>query len=83
MIAFCVINWTLLKTVNPDKPPPKSFESVIVEEMLKDLDPVTLAEDKMMTLDIGNFEYTYHTNTAETIELMELSSVQVRAIKSV
>ncbi len=55
VIAFCVINWTLLKVVNPDKPPPKSFESVIIEEMLKDLDPVTLAEDKMMTLDVGNF----------------------------
>ena len=55
VIAFCVINWTLLKTVNPDKPAPKSIESVIVEEMLKDLDPVTLPEDKMMTLDVGNF----------------------------
>ena len=55
VIAFCVINWTLLKTVNPDKPAPKSIESVIVEEMLKDLDPVTLQEDKMDTLDVGNF----------------------------
>ena len=55
VIAFCVINWTLLKTVNPDKPAPKSIESVIVEEMLKDLDPVTLLEDKMDTLDVGNF----------------------------
>ena len=55
VIAFCVINWTLLKTVNPDKPAPKSIESVIVEKMLKDLDPVTLAEDKMKTLDVGNF----------------------------
>ncbi len=55
VIAFCVINWTLLKAVNPDKPPPKSFESVIVEEMLKDLDPVTLPEDEMMTIDVNNF----------------------------
>ncbi len=55
VIAFCVINWTLLKVVNPDKPPPKSFESVIVEEMLKDLDPVTLPEDEMMTIDVNNF----------------------------
>jgi hypothetical protein len=55
VIAFCVINWTLLKAVNPDKPPPKSFESVLVEAMLDDLDPVTLPEDKMMTLDVGNF----------------------------
>jgi hypothetical protein len=55
VIAFCVINWTLLKTVNPDKPAPKSIESVIVEEMLKDLDPVILPEDEMMTIDVNNF----------------------------
>jgi len=55
VIVFCVINWTLLKAVNPDKPAPKSIESVIVEEMLKDLEPVALLEDKMMTLDVGNF----------------------------
>jgi hypothetical protein len=55
VIAFCVINWTLLKTVNPDKPASKSIESVIVEEMLKDLDPVILPEDEMMTIDVNNF----------------------------
>ena len=55
VIAFCVINWTLLKTVNPDKPAPKSIESVIVEEMLKELPPVTLPENKMMTIDLSNF----------------------------
>lgn len=55
VIAFCVINWTLLKTVNPDQPAPKSFESVVVEEMLKELPPVTLPEDKMMTIDVSNF----------------------------
>ena len=55
VIAFCVINWTLLKTVNPDQPAPKSFESVVVEAMLDDLPPVTLPEDKMMTIDVSNF----------------------------
>lgn len=55
VIAFCVINWTLLKAVNPDQPAPKSFESVVVEEMLKELPPVTLPEDKMMTIDVSNF----------------------------
>ena len=55
VIAFCVINWTLLKAVNPNKPAQKSFETVIVEEMLKDLPPVTLPEDKMMTIDLNNF----------------------------
>ena len=55
VIAFCVINWTLLKAVNPDKPPPKSFESVLVEAMLDDLEPVALSEDKMMTPDVDNF----------------------------
>ena len=55
VIAFCVINWTLLKAVNPDKPPPKSFESVLVEAMLDDLEPVALPEDKMMSLDVDNF----------------------------
>lgn len=55
VIAFCVINWTLLKAVNPDQPAPKSFESVVVEAMLDDLPPVTLPEDKMMTIDVSNF----------------------------
>ena len=55
VIAFCVINWTLLKTVKPNKPAPKSIESVIVEEMLKELPPVTLPENKMMTIDLSNF----------------------------
>jgi hypothetical protein len=55
VIAFCVINWTLLKAVNPDQPAPKSLESMVVEEMLKELPPVTLPSDKMMTIDISNF----------------------------
>jgi len=55
VIAFCVINWRLLKAVNPDKPAPKSIESIIVEEMLEELPPVTIPEEKMMTIDLSNF----------------------------
>lgn len=50
VIAFCVINWTLLKTINPEQPAPKSFESMVVEKMLEELPPVTLPADKMMTI---------------------------------
>ena len=51
VIAFCVVNWTLLKAVNPDKPAQKSVESVIVEAMLEDLGPVSLPEDEKETSD--------------------------------
>lgn len=50
VIAFCVINWTLLKAINPEQPAPKSFESMVVEAMLEELPPVTLPADKMMTI---------------------------------
>ncbi len=53
VIVFCVVNWTLLKAVNPDQPPPKSFESIVVEEMLEDLPPVTLDADRMNPDDYG------------------------------
>jgi cytoskeletal protein RodZ len=55
VIAFGIINWTLLRAVNHNQPAPKSFESVVVEAMLEGLPPVTLPEDKMMTIDPGNF----------------------------
>lgn len=54
VIVFCVVNWTLLKAVNPDQPTPKSFESMVVESMLEDLPPVTLPMDRMMLMDIGS-----------------------------
>ncbi len=56
VIAFCVINWTLLKTVNPDKPAPKSIELMLIESMLEDLPPVTLADDSMSSNDVFNHE---------------------------
>lgn len=55
VIAFCVINWRLLKVVNPNQPAPKSIESIIVEEMLEDLPPVTIAEGEMKTTDLSIF----------------------------
>jgi cytoskeletal protein RodZ len=55
VIAFGVINWTLLNAVNHNQPAPKSFESVVVESMLENLPPVTLTEEKMMTIDPGSF----------------------------
>jgi len=55
VIAFCVINWRLLKVVNPDKPAPKSIENIIIEEMLDELPPVTLKEDTTKTIDLSNF----------------------------
>jgi hypothetical protein len=55
VIVFCVINWTLLKAVNPEQPAPKSFESMVVESMLEQLTPVTLPEDRMMLMQNGNF----------------------------
>ena len=50
VIAFCVINWTLLKAIKPEQRAPKSFESMVVEAMLDELSPVTLPEDKMLTI---------------------------------
>lgn len=62
VIVFCVINWKLLKAVNPNEPAPKSFESVVVEEMLRELPPVTIPDDKMKTIDLSNFaELSEHT----------------------
>lgn len=55
VVAFGIINWTLLNAVNHNQPAPKSFKSVVVEAMLEDLPPVTLPEDKKMTIDPGNF----------------------------
>lgn len=55
VIAFCIINWRLLKVVNPNQPAPKSIESIIVEEMLEDLPPVTIAEGEMKTTDLSIF----------------------------
>lgn len=55
VIVFCVINWGLLKAVNPDQPAPKSLESIIVEEMLDELPPVTIQEEEMKTIDLSNF----------------------------
>jgi hypothetical protein len=55
VIVFCVVNWTLLKAVNPDKPPQKSFESIVLENMLENLPPVSLPNDSMMLMDMGNF----------------------------
>jgi len=54
VIAFGVINWTLLNAVNHNQPAPKSFESVVVEAMLENLPPVTLPEDKIMSGDLDN-----------------------------
>jgi hypothetical protein len=66
VIAFGVINWTLLNAVNHNQPAPKSFESVVVESMLENLPPVTLPEDKMMTIDPGNFtEFSEQTMKLE------------------
>ena len=56
VIAFCVINWTLLKTVNPEQRAPKSFESMVFEYMIEDLPPVTLQDDRMMSNDVYNLE---------------------------
>ena len=55
VIVFCVINWTLLKAVNPEQRAPKTFESMVVESMLEDLPPVTLPADGMMTNDVIDF----------------------------
>ncbi len=55
VIAFCVINWTLLKAINPEQRAPKSFESMVVEAMLEELPPVTLPVDKKLTIDHSNF----------------------------
>ena len=48
VIVFCVINWTILKAVNPEQRAPKSFESMVLEQMLEDMPPMTLPEDRMM-----------------------------------
>jgi hypothetical protein len=58
VIVFCVINWTLLKSIDPGQRNTKSFESMIVEEMLKELPPVTLSEDQELTFDVSNFAVT-------------------------
>jgi hypothetical protein len=55
VIAFCVINWTLLKVVTPPTRAPKSIESLLLEAMLEKLPPVTLPADKMQTMNAGNF----------------------------
>lgn len=45
VIAFCVINWLLLKAEDTQKPEVnKPFETMIVEEMLKEMTPVMKAE---------------------------------------
>ena len=56
VIAFCVINWTLLKVVNPEQRAPKSIELMVVESMLEDLPPVTLQDDRVMSNDVYNLE---------------------------
>jgi len=56
VIVFCVINWTLLKTVNTKQRAPKSIELMVVESMLADLPPMTLPDDRMMSNDVFNFE---------------------------
>lgn len=63
VIAFCVVNWTLLKAVNPDKPAQKSVESVIVEAMLEDLGTESLPEDKEETRD----EFTFAVPREQTM----------------
>jgi hypothetical protein len=54
VIVFCVINWTILKAVNPEQRAPKSFESMVVEQMLEDLPPVTIPEERTMSNDVVN-----------------------------
>jgi len=56
VIVFCVINWTLLKAVNPEQRAPKSIELMVVESMLEDLPPVTLQDDRVMSNDVYNLE---------------------------
>ena len=51
VIAFCVINWTLLRAIKPEQRAPKSFESMVIEAMLEGLPPVTLPADKMLTIE--------------------------------
>ena len=58
VIVFCIINWALLKANDPVKRSSKSFESMIVESMLDQLDPVTLSKDQDLTSDVSNFAET-------------------------
>jgi hypothetical protein len=53
--GFCVINWTLLKVADPVQPQSKSFESLIVEEMLKEMVPVYISVDHTLSSDAQNF----------------------------
>jgi hypothetical protein len=53
--AFCVINWRLLKAANPVQPKTKSFESLILEEMLKEMVPVYISVDRSLSSDAQNF----------------------------
>ncbi len=44
VVAFCVINWRLLNADNtpPPEPPARDFESMVMEAMLDDLEPVSI-----------------------------------------
>ena len=53
--AFCVINWTLLKRDDPVQQEAKSFESMIVEAMFKELVPVQKSEDQKLRSDVITF----------------------------
>jgi hypothetical protein len=53
--AFCVINWTLLKTVNPVQPEAKSFETMLLEAMLEEMVPVMKAEPQIPLSDAVKF----------------------------
>ena len=45
VVAFCVVNWRLLNADNsPDPPPAKDFETMVVEAMLDDMEPVRIGE---------------------------------------
>ena len=47
VVAFCVINWRLLIADNSPPPPPaREFESMVVEAMLDELEPVTIPETR-------------------------------------
>lgn len=45
--ALCLINWMLLKTVNPVQPEEKSFEKWLLEAMLEEMVPVVKAETQI------------------------------------
>jgi hypothetical protein len=69
VIAFCVINWALLKAGRDEaeKPVVKSFENMVVEAMLDELEPVTKAKNANPAPNVLDFGVSRdHALTLET-----------------